>query len=220
VDPFPLQLAEVVNGRWVPAISDPTVYGWATVVVYVWAAFFCGLCARWSGRLCPGVGRRRFAAFWAVLALGLVFMAINKQLDLQGLLGVWARDLAHEQGWYQERRTYQKRFILGIAAGGAVLVLFMLVAMRGLLGKVWLAVLGMGVTLAFVLIRAASFHHVDKLLGVRVGGGEPAADGTAGGIAINWLLEWAGILLIAVGAIRNLLAKPQDSGTPRARDNR
>lgn len=209
---LPLQLTEVVNGRWVPAISDPTVYGWLTVAAYAWAAFFCALCARWAGRLCPGVGRRRFAAFWAVLALGLAFMAINKQLDLQGLLGVWARDLAHEQGWYEHRRVYQKRFIIGIAAGGSVLVLAILVMMRGLLRRTWPAVLGLGLTLGFVLIRAASFHHVDKLLGVRVGG--------AGGVAFNWLFEWAGILLIAAGALVNLLRKPEDSGTPPARVSR
>lgn len=205
-------LAEVVDGRWRPTISDPTVYGWATVVGYLWAVFFCALCARWSGRLCPGVGRRRFAAFWAVLGLGLAFMAVNKQLDFQGLFGVWARQLAHEQGWYEQRRAYQRQFIVAMGFGGVVVVGVMLFVMRGLLRRTWPAILGLGLLLAFALIRAASFHHVDRLLGVRFGG-----------VALNWLLEGSGILLIIAGALLNLL-KPQDSPPPmaqrRPRDSR
>lgn len=197
-------LAELVDGRWSPSIGDPTVYGWATVIAYLWAALLCGMCARWSKRLHPGPGRRRYAAFWGVLAIGLLFMSINKQLDLQELGGVWARQLAHAQGWYENRRAYQRGFIIGSGTLGVVCVAVMLLAMRRMLGQTWLAILGLGLSLAFVLSRAASFHHVDQLLGVRLGG-----------VAINWLIEWSGILLISAGALTNLLAKPTDSGTDR-----
>ncbi len=198
-------LAEVVNGHWRPAISDPTVYGWVTVVAYVWAAFFCALCVRWAARLHPGPGRRRYAAFWAVLAVGLAFLAVNKQLDLQGLFGVWAKGLAKEQGWYDDRRRYQRLFIYGMAGGGAVAVGVMLVAMRGLLRQTWLAIVGVGVVGVFVLIRAASFHFVDSFLGVRIAG-----------VATNWLLEWSGILLVTMAAVRNLLAGPPGANSPPA----
>lgn len=198
-----LQLAEVVNGHWRPAISDPTVYGWVTVVAYVWASFFCALCVRWAARLHPGPGRRRYVAFWGVLAVLLAMLAVNKQLDLQGLFGAWAKGLAKEQGWYEDRRKYQRLFIYGMAGGGAVAVLVMLAAMRGLLRQTWLAIIGVGVVGVFVLVRAASFHFVDSFLGLRIAG-----------VATNWLLEWSGILLIGVAALRNLLASPADANSP------
>ncbi|MEM9416521.1 MAG: hypothetical protein AAGA29_13755 [Planctomycetota bacterium] len=202
--PAPLPLAELIDGKWYPSIGDPSVYGWSTVIAYLWAALLCMVCARWSKRLYAGPGPKRFAAFWGVLALGLAFMAINKQLDLQQLGGVWARQLAHAQGWYEDRRTYQRGFILASGTLGIVCVVGMLVVLRHMLNKTWLAILGLGLTLAFALSRAASFHHVDQLLGVRLGG-----------VAINWLIEWSGILLITAGALTNLLAKPTDSGTDR-----
>lgn len=193
-----LLLAEVVNGKWRPSIGDPTVYGWSTVVAYLWAVLLCAVCARWAGRLHAGPGQKRFFLFWAGMSAGLLMLAVNKQLDLQGIVGVWGRHLAHEQGWYEHRRLVQKRFILAIGVGGGVAVVVMLFLMRSLLRQTWLAILGVGVTLGFVLVRAASFHHVDAILGDKVGW-----------FTMNWLMEWSGILLICIGALSNLLRRPK-----------
>ena len=43
--------------------------------------------------------------------------------------------------------------------------------------------------MGFVVIRAASFHHVDAFLASRLGG-----------LRWNWILELGGILIVAVGA--------------------
>jgi hypothetical protein len=45
--------------------------------------------------------------------------------------------------------------------------------------------------LGFVIIRAASFHHVDALLAARLGG-----------MKWNWILELGGIAAVAAGAYR------------------
>ena len=200
-------MAEVVQGRWWPGIGDPTVYGWATVLGYAWAGLFCALCVRGAGRLCPGPGRRRYAAFWAVLTVCLAFLAVNKQLDFQELLRVWAKGLAQEQGWYEDRRAYQLRLIYAGVGGGLVLGLVLLAAMRGLLRQTWLAVLGLGMTGVFVLVRASPVHFVDSLLGERIGE-----------MAYRGLLEWSGILLITLAAIWNLFfAKPPGLGSSTSR---
>jgi len=44
---------------------------------------------------------------------------------------------------------------------------------------------------AFVTIRAASFHHVDTLIGTPVAG-----------LRMNWILELGGIACVALAALR------------------
>jgi hypothetical protein len=53
----------------------------------------------------------------------------------------------------------------------------------------WLALAGLTVTAGFVVIRAASFHHIDHLLGVRI---------TL--VPLNFILETGGIALTIAGA--------------------
>ena len=55
--------------------------------------------------------------------------------------------------------------------------------------------------MGFVVIRAASFHHVDALLASRLGG-----------LKWNWILELGGILIVAVGA---LPPRPDPRAGPR-----
>ena len=59
--------------------------------------------------------------------------------------------------------------------------------------------------LGFVVIRAASFHHVDAFLAARLGG-----------IKWNWILELGGIAVVAAAAVRIVLAPP--AGSARSAD--
>lgn len=52
-----------------------------------------------------------------------------------------------------------------------------------------LTLLGMVVGLAFVLIRAASFHHIDRFI-----------EGTTLGLKWNWLLEMSDISIVIVAS--------------------
>ena len=49
----------------------------------------------------------------------------------------------------------------------------------------WLAVVGATLVMGYVLIRAASFHHVDRFIGSRIFG-----------FRWNWILEMGGIALV------------------------
>ena len=129
-----------------------------------------------------------------MLALG-----VNKQLDLQSLLTMIARCHAQLSGWYDVRRIVQEAFIYLIAAAGVVTLGLMALVLRGILGRIWPALLGLGFVCLFVVVRAASFHHVDVLLG-----------SFAGGIKLNWLLELPGPILVALVALRRRSAVTSD----------
>jgi hypothetical protein len=84
----------------------------------------------------------------------------------------------------------QEAFIYVVAAGGAVALCLMALLLRGILGRVWPALVGLGFVCVFVVVRAASFHHVDILLGSEVLG-----------IRLNWALEVPGPLLVVLVAL-------------------
>lgn len=183
--------------QWSPGLGDNYLMGWVTVVVYLAASVASGLVARHLGR--PDPLTRRERRFWVIAAAVMLFLAINKQLDLQSLLTMLARCHAQLTGWYDVRRMVQEAFIFLVAASGAIALGLLALLLRGILGRVWLALVGLGFVCVFVVIRAASFHQVDALLG-----------SSAGGIKLNWLLELPGPILVTLVALRRRKAP----GTP------
>lgn len=172
-------------GRWSPGIGDPTLMGWLTVVLYAAAAWQCyRLATAHSSRL----GRSEVTLWW-LLALGLVALGINKQLDLQTALTEIGRMVAFQEGWYERRREVQVVFIYGVAAlaGCATMVLAFL-ARKAPMATI-VAIAGSVFVLAFVAIRAASFHHFDRFIGSEFVG-----------YRMNWILEIGGICIIMFGA--------------------
>jgi len=173
-------------GSWSPGIGDPSVGGWVTVVAYFAAAFLCFRAYRAE----LDSDSRSSRLFWLVLVSVLVLLGINKQLDLQSALTAIGRKLAHEQGWYAERRAVQHAFIVGVALCG----LSGTAAVFGLayrsLRALAVPLAGLGLLVTFVVVRAASFHHVDRWLGVPILG-----------LRLNKLLELTSISIILVGAL-------------------
>ncbi|MBM3605893.1 MAG: hypothetical protein FJX25_14480 [Alphaproteobacteria bacterium] len=187
------ELQACVARQWTPQIGDPALTGWLTVASY-------GAAALLSIAVWRQMKHQRGRAFWGILIAVLVFLALNKQLDLQSALTAAGRCLSRTQGWYDNRRMVQEAFI-GTLLG--VLVLGMIVAMlalRGSLGRNLPALLGLVVVLGFVMVRAASFHQFDHLIGAR-----------SLGVSNNFLFENAGLLLISLNAVLHLRrqARPQ-----------
>jgi hypothetical protein len=183
-------LAEVVAERWRPGIGDPTVLGWVTVAAYLVAALG-SFWAAWREPRTDNQRPTRPAAFWLVLCGLLVALAINKQLDLQSLLTQSARDLLRSLGLYRQRRVLQVGFIGTVAVVCISAATALLWAARRRLPERWLALLGTAFIFGFVVVRAASFHHVDVFLAARIGG-----------MKWNWVLELGGIISVAVSAFR------------------
>ena len=175
--------------QWSPGLGDNHPMGWLTVVVYLAAAFAAAAAARSMPG--PDPRTRRERVFWWGAAAILLVLGVNKQLDLQSLMTMIARCHAQLSGWYDVRRVVQEAFIYLIAAGAVVALGLMALLLRGILGRIWPGLVGLGFVCLFVVVRAASFHHVDVLLG-----------STAAGIKLNWLLELPGPTLVALVALR------------------
>lgn len=170
---------------WRPGIGDPTVMGWLTVIAYFSVAVLCLIRALGASQ----AGRRGEIIFWSGLGALLLLLGVNKQLDLQTLLTLTGRRIAISQGWYEQRRVVQIIFValVGFVAVGGCFLMWRVV--RGHGPDVWVALVGFALLLAFVFIRAASFHHVDTLINLRLGG-----------VRMNWVLELGSLAVIAAGA--------------------
>jgi hypothetical protein len=193
-------LAAVEDGRWRPGIGDPTVMGWVTVGAYLVAALGCWLAA-WREAMPDGTRRPRSrpSRFWLTLAVLMLALGINKQLDLQSLATQIGRDVIQMWGLYSERRELQAGFILVVALVCVDALAAFLWAARHTLKSRWPAIAGMLFIMGFVVIRAASFHNVDAFLAARLGG-----------VKWNWILELGGITIVAFAAFRIALGR-----TPR-----
>ena len=174
--------------EWRLGIGDPTIWGWLTVVAYAIAAVSAlraANVAHISGRNWKAEG-----AFWFGVTLLMVALGINKQLDLQSFLTEVARDWAKASGWYAGRRQVQEAAIVLLFISAVCAAVGSWVLMRRAATEIKLAVASLSLVIAFVVIRAASFHHIDALIGSQIGG-----------VSWNALLELPGILLTALGAI-------------------
>jgi hypothetical protein len=175
--------------QWSPGLGDDTWVGWLTVAVYLVAALAAARAARVVPDSVTGAGRER--VFWWFTAAILLALAVNKQLDLQSLLTMIARCHAQLSGWYEDRRIVQEWFIVLIEGAGVLALALLALILRGILGRIWPALLGLGFVCLFVVVRAASFHHVDIFLGREIAG-----------VRMNWLLELPGPTLVALVALR------------------
>lgn len=165
--------------------------GWVIVATYLLCAFVALRVGQRSGF--PPKTRRRERLFWFLTAALMLALGINKQMDLQSLLTEIGRCTAKAQGWYEQRRGFQREFIiwLGLATLGLGAVTGF--ALRHSLRRTGLALLGLMLVGGFVLIRAVGFHHLDGLIYQRISG-----------MPVNGMLELSGLLLILWGGLRQL----------------
>jgi hypothetical protein len=174
--------------RWTPGIGDPGVVGWLTVVAYAGTAIACLLAA--GAGAGAGESRRESRWFWVGSAIVLTLLGINKQLDLQSLLTQVGRDMARAEGWYEQRRTIQAAFICLVGFVGIVGLILAQRLSRSRDRAQTIALCGMVFLFVFIVVRAASFHHVDVALNHLRAFGK-----------LNWLLELGGIATVLLGAL-------------------
>jgi hypothetical protein len=155
---------------------------WVIVGAYALAATL----AVFSARAARTSGER---LFWWIAALMLLFLCLNKQFDLQTYLTDFFRQMSRTQGWYQKRRLVQVAFIGVVAVTtlgvGVYLVMLTISASVG----VRLAMVGLVMLAAYIVLRAASFHHLDSALGRMVNG-----------VKVHNYVELSCILVVIVGA--------------------
>jgi hypothetical protein len=167
--------------------------GWVTVVAYLAASLLCayvGLC-RYSG----GRESEKHRLLWRSLAVFMFLLAVNKQLDIQSLFTDIGRAISRAGGWYESRRSVQKWFVLGFALSGPAVFVGSLWLFRALPGDPVYLVLICGICFlsTFILVRAASFHHFERI-----------TDFTVSGVRVNWVFELSGIGMIALAGLSQL----------------
>jgi hypothetical protein len=178
--------------NWRPGIGDPTVGGWVTVVLYVLATLSFRAVAKRLRQLQAHTVREY--RIWHWLFLLYAALGVNKQLDLQTALTELGRMIAHDQGWYDVRGAVQLLFVCGVGITAVVVGVRVLYWAMFAPVSAWIALLGTLLVVTYVMIRAASFHHVDRFITQRA----------LGGLRWNWVLEMGGICLAWLGGfLRN-----------------
>jgi hypothetical protein len=122
---------------------------------------------------------------WGIFALIMFCLCINKQLDLQTAMTEFFRQMAKEQGWYRIRFLFQVGFIAALTIALPVSGWYAYRLSQPFPKAVKYAGLGLGFIAFFILIRAASFHHIDRLLG------ESLIH-----LRLNWIFELGGIGIV------------------------
>ena len=199
---LPMSVAtRVVAPAWTFGIHDHAIAAWVYAIAYVIAI---GACIRaWRRERnelihSPAQRQSDFAPrFWLVVAALLALLAINKPLDLHNLITDCGRQWARAGGWYENRRSIQVAF--AIAVGAAALLALLLTALRlgKRVGRYALALVGLWLLAAFIGLRVASFHHVDRWLGTRLRG-----------VKLHWIVESVAIATITAGAIFPFRRRP------------
>ena len=162
-------------------LHDQGPLAWFIVAGYVIAA----LLALRAGS--AAAGRER--SLWLGTAVALLLLGINKQLDLQTDLTDIARAAAHSEGWYGWRRDVQGLFLVLMAFGTIGIAMLLWRWLRKVTASAKVAAMGLLILLAFIFLRAASFHHIDYWVTIPVAG-----------MRSGWWLELVGIAVIGSAA--------------------
>ena len=169
---------------WHLQLDNPDFLGWLVVAGYLLAATACGWVAlKTDNSVSAG------SKIWWLLAVVLLFLGINKQLNLQTLMIVMGRRAAFAGGWYGHRRFVQAVFSAAFALIGLCLLRFFASYAKRFIGKNRLAFAGVIVLLFFVVLRASTINHANELFGANLKDESWA-----------WMLELCGSILIALSA--------------------
>lgn len=176
-------------GTWSPGLGDPSIGGWLTVLLYAATAASIWMLLR---RI-DFARQDRERWVWQLLLMALIALGINKQLDLQSALTELGRIVAQREGWYESRRQTQLAFIAGAGILGLTFMATLILLAWGSHRATLSALIGGFALLLFVMIRAASFHQVDRLLSANFAG-----------LRYNWIIEMGGLTWILASSMRRL----------------
>jgi hypothetical protein len=135
----------------------------------------------------------RARALWFGLAIVLVLLGFNKQLDLQTALTELGRKLARAEGWYHSRHRVQAAFLAALTLGGLATVRVVFLLARAEPRGIRSVLTGAMFLVGFVLVRAACFQYFGELLHFDI------LDSR-----LHSAIEICGILFIIVGTARVL----------------
>jgi hypothetical protein len=158
------RMASGPDGRWTLGIGDPSPMGWITLCAY-------GVAAALAWRNAQAAHRTALpTSFWFSLLGLMLLLGLNKQLDLQTWFGQTGRDLALAQGWYEKRRYVQGAFILLLCAGAVAALVWARSHWAARWREYRWVLGGVALLFVFIVVRAATFHHLEDITGLALGG--------------------------------------------------
>lgn len=206
-DFYDMEITSMLNSHtWSPGIGDPTLIGWATSGAYLFTSLLCfhasERCRQPSRAIRSGSHLAFARRLWLSLFLAFLFLGINKQLDLQLLLTQTGRHIAHQFGWFAERRKFQAVFVAGLGLF-SISMLFVFAAVFRFSAKAErFALVGAAAILGYVLIRASTIHHCNTFLFNQLIGKQ-----------LIWILEICGIGLVSFAALLRSQQRNNRGGT-------
>src|SRR5262245_40881963 len=170
-------------------IRDLSIVGWLTVILYFSAAIRCWIIARelrWAAHDIEGAKELRG---WRSMTAVLFALGVSKQLDLPTVLTNTGRVIRRLQGWYEQRRSAQLALVAVLALMSLIAAIILVRWARNAPVSTWLALAASIMLVGYFVIRAVSFHSVDRLIGARILG-----------VSLNSILEIAGIGAVLVAS--------------------
>ena len=177
--------------NWYSRMGDPTVAGWAITIAYFIVTLLCWQAGLKEKTINVNIQKPERHVLWFGLSILLLVLGINKQLDLQTLLTALGREIAQEDGLYESRREIQLIFVILFALFCFSSFVALSWWLRDCWRRYWIALLGVALLVSFVVIRAASFHHVDYLI-------------RKWSFSMKYIVELGGILVVGFGAVQSL----------------
>jgi len=181
--------------NWYLRMGDPTAVGWAITIAYFIVTVLCWQAGLKEKTINVNIQKSERHVLWFGLSILLLVLGINKQLDLQTLLTALGREIAQENGLYESRREIQLIFVILFALFCFSSLIALSWWLRDYWRRHWIALLGVAFLVSFVVIRAASFHHVDYLIGKW---------SIIGPFRMKYIVELGGILIVGLGAVQSL----------------
>jgi len=181
---------------WQLQFDNPDFLGWLVVAAYLLAAVSCGWVALKTDKS-VSAGRK----IWGLLAIVLLCLGVNKQLNLQTLMIVIGRHAALVEGWFEHRRLVQAIFCAAFALLGLCLLGFFAATGKRFIGQNRLAFAGVIVLLFFVMLRSSTINHASQLIGINLKDEHWA-----------WILELCGSILIALSAAATVKSAAESKG--------
>ena len=139
--------------RWLVGLGDPGLTPWVVVLFYLCIAAF-------SWRAARRQSGTRAAIFWRSISAIALFLALNKQLDLQTLILRCGRVAVTSVGWSVYRRSIEA--IVAIVIGVTVAAIFVRAAMiyRRMHFAERIAILGMALVTLSIVSRSTVILHL------------------------------------------------------------
>ena len=169
-------------------LGDRDVVGIVTTLAYLAAFVACFVVMRQAAPRTVNATMHRW--FWFVVGGVELLLGLNKQADLQIALTRSLRAWARSGGWYHNRRQLQFAFCVVVTIAVVIALIVAWRKVRTWPAPYWVALLAIALQMLYVLIRIASFHHLDALLSM-----------DWSHLKLSWMIELFGVVLCLLAAM-------------------